>query len=173
MKVILYASMSVNGFIARENDKEDFLSDENWFSFQKLAEGAGCFCVGRRAYEVVKEKYKSGYNFDTLKAKPIVLSKSPKKIKYDVVVSPHDAIKKAKSLGSKSLVVAGGGKTNASFMKSGLVDEVVLNLEPFVLGKGVRVFDDENFENKLKLLKMKKLKSGIIQLHYKLGSRKE
>ena len=76
-------------------------------------------------------------------------------------------------MGFKSLVVAGGGKTNASFMKSGLVNEVVFNLEPFMLGNGVKVFDDENFESKLRLLKTTKLKSGIIQLHYKLGSRKE
>lgn len=171
MKVILHASMSVNGFIARENDEEDFLSDQNWFSFQKLAEGAGCFCVGRRAYEVVKEKYMSGYNFDTIRAKPIVLSKTSKKIKYDIAGSPKEAITKSKAMGFKSLVVAGGGKTNASFMKAGLVNEIVLNLEPFVLGKGVRVFDEEKFESRLKLLKTTKLKSGIIQLHYMIRSK--
>ncbi|MEK6888226.1 MAG: dihydrofolate reductase family protein [Candidatus Aenigmatarchaeota archaeon] len=168
MKVILYASMSVNGFIARENDEEDFLSDENWFSFQKLAENSGCFVVGRRAYKVVKEKYTSGYNFSTLKAKPIILSRRGKNIEFDVARSPREAIKKAKFLGFKSLVVSGGSKTNASFLKTGLVNEIILNVEPFILGKGFPVFDENKIECQLKLKSIRKIKPGILQLHYKV-----
>lgn len=170
MKVILYASASVNGHIARENDDEDFLSHENWFSFASLAEKAGCFVVGRRAYEVVNKKYKSGYNFGTVKAKAIVMSSKRgfRAGKFTVVDSPKAAIREAEKMGKKSLVVAGGSRTNASFMKSNLVDEVVLNFEPFILVKGVRIFDDGNFEKRLRLIKTSKLSGGIVQLHYKV-----
>ena len=37
MKVILYMAMSLNGYIARENGDEDFLSHENWNTFCELA----------------------------------------------------------------------------------------------------------------------------------------
>lgn len=165
MKVILYASMSVNGFIARDNDEEDFLSHENWFSFQKLAKKAGCFVVGRRAYEVVKKKYTSGYNFGTVKAKAIVLSRK-KSAEYETAGSPRDAAEKAKSMGFRSLIVSGGSKTNASFMRSGLVSEIILNVEPFVLGRGFSVFDELEIEKKMSLKKISKLRGGIIQLRY-------
>ena len=53
-------------------------------------------------------------------------------------------------------------------MKNRLVDEMIIDIEPFVLGNGIRIFSREDFESKLKLLDVKKLKSGILQLHYKV-----
>ena len=45
---------SLDGFISRQNDGEDFLSSENWETFTEIAEEAGCFVVGRKTYEVFK-----------------------------------------------------------------------------------------------------------------------
>ena len=52
-------------------------------------------------------------------------------------------------------------------MKAGLVDEIVINIEPYVLGRGIKIFSEETFENKLQLIKVTKL-NGIVQLHYKI-----
>jgi len=56
---------------------------------------------------------------------------------------------------------------NSAFMKAGLVDEIVINIEPYVLGRGIKIFSEETFENKLQLIKVTKL-NGIVQLHYKI-----
>lgn len=169
MKVILYMAMTVNGMIARENDREDFLSDLNWNEFCRLAKSAGCFVVGRRTYDVVKKLYKN-YNFDNVEAKKIVVSRNKKSVPdgYIIVKSPKAAIKKAREIGFKNLILTGGSKLNASFMKSNLIDEMILNVEPAVLGKGITVFSENNFYSRLKLKKVKKLSSGIVQLHYKV-----
>jgi riboflavin biosynthesis pyrimidine reductase len=64
--------------------------------------------------------------------------------------------------------LTGGGKTNSSFMKKGLVDEIIFDVEPFALGNGIPVFAPQDFGYRLKLLKVKRLHRGILQLHYKV-----
>ena len=73
-----------------------------------------------------------------------------------------------KGKGFTSALVGGGGKLNASFMKENLVDEIYLDVEPVVLGKGVKLFDDGEFEKSLELLVIKKISKDEIQLHYKV-----
>jgi len=66
------------------------------------------------------------------------------------------------------VVVAGGGKLNASFLKEGLVDEIYLDVEPIAFGKGIKLFDDEDFEVNLELIEVNKISQNEIQLHYKV-----
>ncbi|MDP3734126.1 MAG: dihydrofolate reductase family protein [Nanoarchaeota archaeon] len=168
MKVILYMAQTINGIIARENYNEDFLSHQNWNIFVTLAEDIGCFIVGKKTYEVVKKWEK--YNFDSLNAKKIIVSRgkmSKLKNSYIYAHSPKEALDKAFELGFRKVLLAGGGTLNSSFIKAGLVDEIILNIEPFVLGRGIRIFSEEAFENKLQLRNVKKL-NGIVQLHYKV-----
>ena len=82
--------------------------------------------------------------------------------------SPKEAINFAKRLKFKKILLAGGGNTNTKFMELNLINEVFFNIDPVLVGKGIKVFKESNFENKLKFLGMKRLKDGIIQLHYKL-----
>ena len=169
MKVILYMAQTMNGIIAREDYGEDFLSDENWKVFLALTKETGCFIVGRKTYEEVK-KWKN-YNFDNIKATKIIISnKSNFNLGegYLLANSPRDALRKASELGFKKVILTGGGKINTAFMKERLVDEIIVNIEPFVLGKGIKIFSEEDFENKLNLIDTKVLKSGIVQIHYKI-----
>jgi dihydrofolate reductase len=171
MKVILYMAMTPNGIIARSNNEEDFLSDENWKVFCGLAKDIGCFVVGRKTYEVVK-KWKD-FNFDDVHAEKIIVSGSLKSVKnYSVVKTPEDAIKKAATLGFNKMLLTGGGQLNNSFMRSGLVDEIILNLEPVMLGSGIKLFGDQDFHARLRLVNAKQITRDIVQLHYKVVKKK-
>lgn len=171
MKVILYMAQTVNGIIAREDFEEDFLSHDNWITFSELAEDAGCFIIGRNTYNVVQKWV--GYTFDDIDSTRIVVSKN-KNLKlpsgYILAKSPKDALKKAESMGYKKIILTGGSHINSAFIKQELVDEVILNIEPFILGKGISLFSQDDFENKLRLLSSKKLEHGIMQLRYKIIS---
>ena len=169
MKVTLFMSMSVNGIIARENNEEDFLSDSNWKTFLRLAKVHGCFVIGRKTYEVVKSLYKD-YNFNDVKSRKIVVTRN-KEFGADGFItasSPHDAIEKAKKEGFKSVILTGGSTLNSAFMKENLIDEIILNVEPAVIGNGIKLFAEGGFEKRLKLLGTKKLTVNIIQLHYRV-----
>ena len=53
-------------------------------------------------------------------------------------------------------------------MEDGLIDEIYLDIEPIIFGKGIKLFADNNFEVKLKLLGIRNLTEDILQLHYKV-----
>jgi len=162
-------AQTINGIIARNNYDEDFLSHENWKVFLSLVKDLGCFVVGRKTYEEVKKL--KDYNFDKINTTKIIISNNPDfKLDsgYILATSPKDAIQKASKLGFDKILLTGGGTINSAFMKKSLVDEIIIDIEPFVLGNGIRIFSQEDFESRLKLFNVKKLKSGIIQLHYKI-----
>lgn len=168
MKVILFMAQTVNGMIARENFQEDFLSHKNWKTFSTLAESIGCFIVGRKTEEQVQQ-WKE-YNFNNINAKRIIISKksilnSNKKVTY--AKSPQDALNKAAKWGFKTVLLTGGSQINSAFIKKNLIDEVIINVEPYILGKGIPLFAKDRFEKKLKLKQIKRLNLNIIQLRYK------
>ncbi len=165
MKVALYSTLSLNGMIAKEDGSEDFLSDESWNIFADLAHEFGCFVVGRKTFDLVS-KWKE-YNFSSVKAKLIVISKEKSGSKGVIwVKSPKEAIKKAESLGFKKILVAGGSSLYTAFIKEKLLDEIYFTLEPVIVGRGISVFSAEDFQVKLKLKECKKTSSGSLKLHY-------
>jgi dihydrofolate reductase len=169
MDVTLFMAQSINGYIARENGQEDFLSDKNWKTFQQLAEKTGCFIIGRKTYDTVM-KWKE-YNFDNINARCIILSKDQKfkpKPNYEIANSPNHALKKASSLGFKNALLTGGSVINSAFLKQNLISRIILNIEPYILGKGISLFAEENIQTNLELIKTTKISQNIIQLEYKV-----
>ena len=170
MKVILDMAMSVNGIIARKNFTEDFLAEYNWEVFCKFANKVGCLIFGRKTYEIIKDPKE--YDISPIKnVYKIIVSKNKNlksKNKFFFVKSPKEALSIAKTLGFKEVLLAGGGNINSEFMKLGLVDEIFLNINPVIVNNGIKVFGESNFEYKLKLLEIKKLKDNILRIHYKM-----
>ena len=78
-------------------------------------------------------------------------------------MGPLDKLKKF-----ETVIIAGGGILNSSFLKEGLIDELYLDIEPIAFGKGINVFENEDFEANLELLETKQLSPNEIQLHYKV-----
>ena len=166
MKVILYMAISANGMIAKSDDDTSWISKEEWDSYSLAVRTAGCLIVGSRTYQILTKQPEflefkdiklvavSQENFSTL---------SPNHL---VARSPKEALELLKDF--KEVVVAGGGILNASFMAENLVDEIYLDVEPIVFGKGIRLFAEKDFELKLKLIETKKISGDEIQLHYKV-----
>lgn len=96
MKVILYMAISVNGFIARENGDEDFLSHENWKKLCSLTREFGNIIWGRKTYEAVKN-WDNGEHLRGLRGQKIIISQN-NNLKlphgYSTASSPREALKK-------------------------------------------------------------------------------
>jgi dihydrofolate reductase len=169
MEVKIFMAQTVNAKIARRTGEEDFLSPRNWQEFKKITEKAGAFLVGRRTYEAVKKWEEKG--FRDINAERIILSKkeSFEPVEgYTKASSPEKAVESAKEKGIDSLIVTGGANANSSFMEKGLVDELILNIEPYVLGKGIDLFAEKDIEQEMKLEKVRELEKDIVQLRYSL-----
>lgn len=169
MKVILYMAITINGFIAKENDDTSFVSEIEWDSFRNMIKGIGNMIIGSRTYEIMRD----GEEFKNLENIRVLVVSENANLKtiadnHSVAKTPKDALAILDKEGFDNALVAGGGTLNASFVAENLVDEIYLDVEPTVLGKGIRIFRENDFEAKLKLLETKKLSDDEIQLHYQV-----
>ncbi len=163
-------AISANGLIARENGNEDFLSHANWNKFCDLANTHKNFIVGRKTYEAVKN-WKDGYSFDDLNVEKVVVSQDASyvlDVSYTLATSPQDALVKLAEKGFQETLLTGGSALNTAFAKAGLIDEIILNVEPIIIGRGISLFSSDEFELPTELMDTSKSAAGIVTLHYKV-----
>lgn len=161
---------SLNGIIARENNEEDFLSFENWKSLVELASKAGALIWGRKTYEIVKS-WKREYLESLDNVKRLIVSSDGGFQPAEGFLkanSPQDAVDILTKEGFDEAILSGGSRMNSSFAKEGLIDEIILNIDSVVIGKGIPLFSPGEFDLKLELLESKRIADDIIQLHYKV-----
>jgi len=159
-------AISANGYIAREDDDTGWISGEEWNSYSKAARKSGCLVVGHRTYDILTKQPE----YEELeKVKIVVVSNKNFKTlvpNHLIAKNPEEALNLLTDF--KEVLVAGGGILNSSFMKENLIDEIYLDVEPLILGKGIHMFEDADFEAKLVFVGTKKLSDNEVQLHYKV-----
>ena len=82
--------------------------------------------------------------------------------------SIDECLKVCEKMKYEKLFISGGATINNAFMEKGIVDNIILNYNPYVLNKGIPLFEGNYFENKLKLEKIIKEKEDIVQVHYSI-----
>lgn len=166
MKVILYMAITGNGYIAKENDDTSWISKKEWDSYSVVVRKAGNLIIGHRTYNILT-KQSEFIEFKNIKI--IIVSRNNFKTlsaSHIIVKTPKEALNLLRNY--KEIIVAGGGILNASFISENLVDEIYLDIEPIVFGKGINLFAVSDFEFNLELLEIKNLSRNIVQLHYKV-----
>ena len=78
-----------------------------------------------------------------------------------IVIKSGDDLPEGEKIG-----IIGGGNFNGSIADLGLINEVNLDIEPIILGSGIRLFGDHTPKLNLKLQSSKKIGSGTTQNHY-------
>lgn len=169
MKTILFMVMSLNGKIANPDGTYAWASQEDWESFQERYKKAGCIIIGRNTYDKLKDKS----SFPTKGCVCVVMTHdtSLQSQHPNIIIthdSPRDVLGMLKDKGFREVLIGGGGKINSLFMKENLIDEVLIDIEPVVLGLGIPLFAESDFDAKLHLLSTKKLNHHTLQLHYRV-----
>lgn len=169
MKVVLTMAISANGIIATKTGSEDFLSHDNWLQFVKLAKRVGCFIWGRKTYEAVLG-WEGDYLRELVNVKKIIISRSDIELKggFELANSPEEALKILEEKGFKEVLITGGSTINSAFAKAGLIDEVIFDVNPSILGKGIPVFAPDDFVLPMELMGVEKVESNLVELHYKV-----
>ena len=166
MRVILYMAISLNGMIAKSDDDTSWISKEEWDNYSLAVRTAGNLIVGHRTYGILTKQQEFSEFKDV---KLVVVAQddfqtlSPNHL---VAHSPKEALKCLSDF--EQVIVAGGGLLNASFLEENLVDEMYLDIEPIILGRGIPLFRDKDFERNLKLVGQKKISDNEVQLHYEV-----
>jgi len=170
MKVILYMGVSINGYIAKTDGDSEWTSDEDLKGFFDNSKKAGNIVMGKNTFHAANSY---GY-FPFPEALNIVVTHEKFENTWGNKViftdrSPREVLSLLGERGFTSAFLAGGGLLNSSFAKEKLIDEIYLDVEPLLLGKGIPVFaPSTDFEFELKLLDVNKLNKDTVQLHYQV-----
>lgn len=167
-KITVEMACSINGLIATEDGNEDFLSERGWEIMLEFLKEYDVLVWGRKTWDNIvswgKEYLKALENINI-----IVLSTSNQEKNFPNITysnSIDNCLEICQNLGYEKIFISGGATVNNAFMKKGVVDNIILNYNPFVLNKGIPLFMGDYFENSLKLEKVIQEKEGIVQVHY-------
>ncbi|MFN8420404.1 MAG: dihydrofolate reductase family protein [Anaerolineae bacterium] len=181
-KLIYFMPMSLDGFIAGENDDLDWsVPDEEVSIFiNEQMRSVGTYLCGRKEYETMKvwqtPEVMSGLTPDTMDfariwqaADKIVYSKtletvSTPKTRLEREFDPQ-AIRDLKAQLPHDISIAGPNLA-AQAIRAGLVDEYQLLVVPAMLGSGKQVLPS-SVNLKLELLDERRVGNGWVYLHYR------
>jgi len=161
MKVILAMVVSADGKSTKGDlPPKEWASREDQIYLSKLIRKQKLIVMGSNTYLSAKKIIKL-----SPKTLRVVLTKSPKKYKKDLVAgqlefssdSPTTLVKSLEHLGYKQMLLLGGIEVNTSFFKANLINELWLTIEPKIFGKGKGVVAEKTFDINLKLKSLEKL----------------
>jgi len=171
-KIILYISMSIDGFIAKKNGSVDFLDPYNESGddcgYKEFYDSVGTIVMGNTTYKQFggTKEFKQYY-----KGKPIfVFSRKNKDKNGNINFVSGDVkefIEKLDIKDSKNIWLLGGASIANEFLKNDLIDEFIITIIPILLGDGISLFKSRLDEKKLKLVEVKNFNMGVVQVHYK------
>lgn len=174
-KVILALALSLDGYVARENGAVD------WLKMEDLAEGkdemAEFFAsidtifYGRKTYEKGLEM-SGGKDYYGDAIMNYVFSRTPKRSEQKnlqfVSENVREFVENLKRQDGKNIWLMGGGNLAKTFFEEHLIDELILGIQPTILGKGLPLFFPHDRQSDLERLDVKTRRSGSVQITYRV-----
>ncbi len=172
----VFIATSLDGFIARKDHALDWLPQEKIegedLGYETFISSIDGLIMGRGTFEKVLTFGDWPYQ------KPvIVLSKTltqdaiPDELEGKVRLSqltPREIMQSLNQEGWKRAYVD-GGQIVQSFLKEGLIDDIVVTLIPILIGEGIRLFGKTDSDVNLKLVASQAFPlSGMVQNQYKV-----
>ncbi len=181
-KLTLGLANSLDNYIARKDGGFDWLhwSKEVAEISAKFMKTVDALLIGRKTFEVMLASGQTSYPgaknyvFSRSKKKREALKKklaAKKKPDRNVEIVAEDAAKfvsELKKRKGKGIVVFGGGELAKSLFEADLIDEVVLNIHPVLLGSGIPLFHEMKKQIDLELLECKILEGGYLAVTYRV-----
>ncbi|MGB0777948.1 MAG: dihydrofolate reductase family protein [Flavobacteriaceae bacterium] len=172
-KVILYISMSLDGYLSKENDDLSWLStvekpgeDYGYAQFNKEID---TYIVGKKTYDVILSL--TGGTFPQAAVHDCYVITRQKLNSENGVTffngSVNDLIQDLKSKPGKNIYCDGGATLVRMLLEDRLIDEFRISIIPILLGNGKRLFQPGFPEENLELISSKSYDTGLITLTYK------
>lgn len=169
-KSILYIAMTLDGYIATEDNDLSFLEAYNDgpddYGYHDFIEKVGTIIMGRKTYDIIQ-----GFDIEWphKKEKCYVLSNSKSGKDENVEFyngSLPDLISSIKQENSGDIFIDGGAEVVKQFALNGLIDLYIISMLPVLLGSGIRLFKDGRPSQDLEHIKTESYKNGLVQLWY-------
>jgi dihydrofolate reductase len=170
-KLILFIATSLDGYIATEEDSLEWLFNvegEGDNGYSEFYSTVDTILMGRRTYDWIIDKEKD--NFPYKNKKCYVFSKSISEKNHNVEFINSDIVEftnKIKESEGENIWIVGGGNLLHFFIKNRLVDEFIITVAPTLIGGGIPLFRELDFELELKLKGIRRF-NQFAELHYEL-----
>ena len=165
-KILVYIATSLDGFVAREDGNIDWLPQDSESSYDVFYKSIDTVIMGKTTYDQVLTFGEYPYK----DKKSFVFTRTSKNNDDNVefVSDIEKFVKDGFPGAGKNIWLVGGAKIIVSFLKIGIVDEIITTIIPVLLGKGIPLFKNIENEIKLELVKTEKY-DQLVDLHYKVS----
>jgi dihydrofolate reductase len=180
-KVTLGLANSLDNYIARKDGGFDWVhwSSEVAEISAKFMKTIDSLLIGRKTYDAMLAQGQTSYPG----ARNYVFTRSQKrgtslegklatrKPDKNVEIIAGDAapfVADLKRRKAKGIVVFGGGDLAKSLFEADLIDEIVLNIHPVLLGSGIPLFHEMKRQINLDLVDCRILKGGYLAVTYRV-----
>lgn len=173
MPNVVYIASSLDGFIARKDGTIDWLleipnPEKSDYGFSSFMETIDAVVMGRNTFETVLSFKDWPYSVPVF-----ILSNKLKEIPEDYRQKAElingNLVEILESLNTKGLrkLYIDGGKTIQSFLKNDLIDELIITRIPILLGSGIPLFSEMEFEIRFELVKTEILNKQLVKSTYR------
>jgi len=167
MKTVLYIATTLNGYIATTKDDAPWSMEvfENYYTYIKQT---GNIIVGRRTYEIMKDvgEFAELGNPFTVVVTSQNIFKNTEKTRF--VPSIKQALREVEDMGFTTAVIGGGSQLNTSALKAGVIDEIEIDIEPFIFSNGIPLFESSDIQLNLRLIGTTKINANTLHVQYQV-----
>lgn len=167
-KITCYIAASLDGYIATKDDSLDWLFKvemEGDAGYAEYMETIDTVVMGRRTYDWIMEMEKGKAPYPDKKS--YVFSKSKSGQEGHVIFTNEDVasfVQRERALPGKDIWVVGGSALLHDFLKEKLIDEFIISVAPTLIGQGIPLFQELDFELEF-TLKTVRQSGQFAQLH--------
>ena len=170
-KLTYHIAISVDAFIAPPSETFEAFVQEGDHAADYVASWAAYDTVimGRRTYEYgsrlgVTNPYPAMRTYVC----SATMVERPDPAVEVIAGDPVPAVRALKEADGRTIYLCGGGRLAAALFRAGLIDEVILKINPVVLGDGVRLFGDVVPQAALALRDARIYPNGVAVLAYRV-----
>jgi dihydrofolate reductase len=172
-ELILYTTVSLDGYLApiyggfdmlttiSNPEREDYGKNMFFDSIDTVIMGGNTYyelsCIDVEMPFKAKEIY-------VVSQKSMELHKEVRFIKENAI----NEIQKLKESDGKNIWLLGGGILTISLLEKKLIDKMIINYLPYMLGDGIPLFPKYKGESQWKLVNNQSIKNSILQAEYQL-----
>lgn len=171
----VFIAISLDGFIARHDgdiswllQRDDSTEDHGYTDF--IAD-KDVIIMGRGSYEKVVTFDKWPYDRPVIVlSKKLAGTRVPENLKDKLRFSSLGPIKVLEELAGQNIrrVYVDGGQLIQSFLRDGLINDMVITTVPVLIGGGRPLFGDLAQDINLELVSNRSFPSGLVQSSYRL-----
>lgn len=165
-RVKLSVATSLDSYLARVDGGYDWIRMDQDYGFKEFSESVDTVLMGRKMHDLMRHRgIPAFHGIHNYVFSRTLSGVGPGDVTY-VSENKKEFIHKLRHEPGKDLWLAGGGELIGAFLQAGLVDQVLLSVQPVLLGEGIPLFPCNFPQTNLRLVESKAYPTGVVMLAY-------